>query len=96
VAEPVGQSFGFRVRDEVLSVEAFDSVLKAQMVIDDWRKFYNHKRPHSSLGWKPSAAYAATLIQLTRKERSPTLTTAGPTNGGRSARRDLGRHDRIY
>ena len=58
---PFVESFGSRVRDEVLSVEAFDSVLEAQTVINDWRKTYNHTRPHSSLGWKPPAVYAATL-----------------------------------
>jgi hypothetical protein len=40
------------VRDEVLSVGAFDSVLEAQTVITDWRTIYNHRRPHSSLGWR--------------------------------------------
>ncbi len=45
----------------MLSVEAFDSVLEAQTVINDWKNIYNHKRPHSSLGWRPPAAYAATL-----------------------------------
>jgi transposase InsO family protein len=49
---PFMKSFGSRVRDEVLSVEAFDSVLKAQTVITDWRTIYNHRRPHSSLGWR--------------------------------------------
>lgn len=58
---PFVESFGSRVRDEVLSVEAFDSVLEAQTVINDWKNSYNHKRPHSSLGWRPPAAYAATL-----------------------------------
>ncbi|MBA3841350.1 MAG: transposase, partial [Actinobacteria bacterium] len=41
------------------SVEAFDSLLEARTVIEDWRQIYNHKRPHSSLGWKPPAIYAA-------------------------------------
>ena len=50
---PFVESFGSRVRDEVLSVEAFDSVLEAQTVITDWRTIYNHRRPHSSLGWRP-------------------------------------------
>ena len=45
----------------MLSVEAFDSVLEAQTVINDWKDIYNHKRPHSSLGWRPPAAYAASL-----------------------------------
>jgi len=58
---PFVESFGSRVRDEVLSVEAFDSVLEAQTVITDWRTIYNHRRPHSSLGWRPPAAYAASL-----------------------------------
>ena len=58
---PFVESFGSRVRDEVLSVEAFDSVLEAQTVIEDWRHIYNHKRPHGSLGWKTPAAYAASL-----------------------------------
>jgi transposase InsO family protein len=58
---PFVESFGSRVRDEVLSVEAFDSVLEAQTVINDWRNPYNHKRPRRSLGWKPPAAYAASL-----------------------------------
>jgi len=30
-------------------------------VIEDWRTIYNLKRPHSSRGWKPPAAYAASL-----------------------------------
>ena len=48
---PFVESFGSRVGDEVLSVEAFDSVVEAQTVITDWRTIYNHRRPHSSLGW---------------------------------------------
>ena len=58
---PFVESFGSRVRDEVLAVEAFDSLLEARTVIEDWRSIYNHQRPHSSLGWKPPAAYAASL-----------------------------------
>ncbi len=67
---PFVESFGSRVRDEVLSVEAFDSVLEAQTVIEDWRTIYNQKRPHSSLGWKSPAAYAASL------NRQPETNTA--------------------
>jgi putative transposase len=56
---PFVESFGSRVRDEVLAVEAFDSLLEAKTVIEDWRNTYNTRRPHSSLGWKTPAAYAA-------------------------------------
>jgi putative transposase len=53
------ESFASRLRDEVLAVEAFDSLPEAKIVIEDWRNIYNHLRPHSSLGWKTPAAYAA-------------------------------------
>jgi putative transposase len=58
---PFVESFGSRVRDEVLSVEAFDSVLEARTVIGDWKDIYNHKRPHGSLGWKTPTTYAETI-----------------------------------
>ena len=56
---PFVESFGGKVRDEVLAVEAFDSLLEAKTVIEDWRNTYNTVRPHSSLNWKTPAAYAA-------------------------------------
>src|SRR5215213_5395343 len=49
---PFVESFGSRVHDEMLSVEAFDSALEAQTVIIDWRTIDDHRRPHSSLGWR--------------------------------------------
>jgi putative transposase len=55
---PFVESFGSRVRDEVLAVEAFDSLLEAKVVIEDWRIEYNTVRPHSSLGWRPPSLYA--------------------------------------
>ena len=55
--------FGGRVRDELLSVEAFDSLLEAKTVIEEWRNTYNHHRPHGSLGWKTPAAYATAWRQ---------------------------------
>ena len=48
---------------------AFDSELNAQTVITDWRTMYNDRRPHSSLGWRPPAAYAASLT--TNKSEKP-------------------------
>ena len=46
------------MRDEFLAVEQFDSLLEAQVLLEDWRIEYNTKRPHSSLGWLTPAAYA--------------------------------------
>jgi putative transposase len=56
---PFVESFAGKVRDEALAVEAFGSLLEAKTVIEEWRNTYNHRRPHSSLGWKTPAAYAA-------------------------------------
>ena len=44
------ESFNGRLRDEFLAVEQFDTLLEAQVLIEDWRIEYNAKRPHSSLG----------------------------------------------
>ena len=46
-----GESFNGKLRDECLSREWFSSVKEAQVIIEDWRKFYNEERPHSSLGY---------------------------------------------
>ncbi|MDP8929962.1 MAG: IS3 family transposase [Actinomycetota bacterium] len=58
---PYVESFGSRLRDELLSVEQFDTLLEAQVLIEDWRIDYNTRRPHSSLGWQPPEAYAQTF-----------------------------------
>ena len=55
---PFVESFNGRLRDEFLAVEQFDSLLEAQVLIEDWRTEYNTKRAHSSLGWLAPAAYA--------------------------------------
>jgi putative transposase len=56
---PFVESFASRFRDEVLALEAFDSLPEAKIVIEDWRNTYNTLRPHSSIGWQTPAAYAA-------------------------------------
>jgi len=45
------ESFHSRLRVECLNREVFFSVRHAQVILDDWRHFYNHKRPHSSLDY---------------------------------------------
>ena len=49
------ESFNARLRDELLDGEIFFSLAEAKIVIESWRRHYNTKRPHSSLGWKPPA-----------------------------------------
>jgi transposase InsO family protein len=52
------ESFGSRVRDELLAVELFETLIEAQVMVADWRQDYNHRRPHSSLGMSAPARFA--------------------------------------
>jgi putative transposase len=56
---PWVESYGSRMRDELLAIEQFDSLLEAQVLVADWRDEYNHYRPHSALGMLTPAAFAA-------------------------------------
>ena len=49
------ESFNARFRDEFLNGEVFYSLREAQILIEQWRKHYNTKRPHSALGYRPPA-----------------------------------------
>jgi putative transposase len=57
---PYVESFGGRLRDELLAVEAFGSLLEARVLVEDWRIEYNTVRPHSALGYRSPAEYART------------------------------------
>ena len=52
------ESFNGRFRDELLNGEIFYSLREAQIIIEEWRKHYNTKRPHSALGYRPPAPEA--------------------------------------
>ena len=56
---PFVESFHSRVRDELLDVEEFSCLAEAQVVISDWQEDYNQRRPHSALGMKAPAVFAA-------------------------------------
>ena len=49
------ESFNARFRDELLDGEIFYSLREAQILIEQWRRHYNTKRPHSALGYRPPA-----------------------------------------
>jgi len=55
---PFVESFNGRVRDELLNVEDFATLLEAQVVVEVWRREYNTYRPHSTLGGLTPAEYA--------------------------------------
>jgi hypothetical protein len=65
---PFVESFHSRVRDELLDVEEFSCLAEARMVIADWQEDHNRRRPHSSLGMKAPAVFAA---EWTRAARRP-------------------------
>ena len=49
------ESFNGKLRDELLNREIFDTLFEAKVLVERWRREYNHIRPHSSLGYKPPA-----------------------------------------
>jgi transposase InsO family protein len=53
------ESFHGRLRDELLNAEEFADVREAKHLAAAWKNEYNHRRPHSSLGYVPPAVYAA-------------------------------------
>ena len=55
---PWVESYGSRIRDELLAIEQFDTLLEAQVLIGDWRIEYNTYRPHSALNMLTPAEFA--------------------------------------
>jgi putative transposase len=49
------ESFNSKLRDELLNGEIFYSLAEARTLIETWRRHYNTRRPHSSLGYRPPA-----------------------------------------
>ena len=52
------ESFNGRLRDEFLNVEWFSSMADARQKLANFRKHYNHERPHSALADRTPAAFA--------------------------------------
>lgn len=55
------ESFNSRFRDELLNQESFADLAAAKQVTGWWQNHYNHRRPHSSLGYRTPAAFAASF-----------------------------------
>ena len=49
------ESFNGKLRDELV---------KAKVLIEEWRKEYNLVRPHSALGYRPPAPEAMIVVTL--------------------------------
>ena len=55
---PFIESFNGTFRSECLDRWVFADGREAQIIIEQWRQEYNYRRPHSSLGYLPPAAFA--------------------------------------
>lgn len=55
---PWVESFGSRMRDELLAIEQFDTLLEARVLVADWQEEYNTYRPHSALGMLTPSEFA--------------------------------------
>ena len=53
------ESFNGRMRDELLNETLFHGLKHARERIAEWVEDYNHRRPHSALGYSTPASYAA-------------------------------------
>jgi putative transposase len=56
---PYSESFNSRFRDELLNRELFETLAETKVLTEDYRLEYNHRRPHSALGYRTPAAFAA-------------------------------------
>jgi transposase InsO family protein len=76
------ESFNGKLRDELLNGELFDTLLEAKVLIERWRKEYNHIRPHNALGYRPPAPAAIQVPSLT--SATPPFTKAPGTLSSRT------------
>ena len=72
-----GESFNAILRRECLNREVFHSVLEARVKTESWRRRYNERRPHSSLGYR-------TPVQFRDGIRVPLLERGRPSTHHRS------------
>ena len=63
------ESFNSRLRDELLSQELFADLAEAKALSVWWKNEYNHRRPHSSLGYRTPAEFAASLAERSEERR---------------------------
>jgi putative transposase len=66
------ESFHSKLRDEFLDREEFESEVDAQALGTLWREEYNTERPHSSLGYKTPAEFAASCSRYVPIEENQT------------------------
>ena len=78
------ESFNGRMRDELLNETLFLCIDHAREKIGAWVNDYNHRRPHSSLGYATPAEYAANLTATGDRLRNPDQLRRSPVCQRRS------------
>jgi putative transposase len=74
------ESFNGKFRDELLACEIFNTLAEAKVLIEQWRKHYNGKRPHSALGYRPPAPEVALSGPLVPTSPPGSTGSAPPTS----------------
>ena len=64
------ESLNGRLREECLNLHWFTSLAEAQAIIEEWRVDYNEHRPHSSIGYRTPAEFAAIRERCQAQGRS--------------------------
>ncbi len=60
------ETFISRFSDELLKREMVADLLEAKVLVEDYRSYYDHHRPHSALGYQIPAEFGASA-DLDRK-----------------------------
>ena len=63
------KSFNGKLRDELLNLKIFDTLVEAKVLIEGWRREYNTIRPHSPLDYRPPAPEATYIPAEKRHQR---------------------------
>ena len=61
------ESFNGKLRDELLDREISYTSKEVQVLTEQYRKTYNHIRPHSSLGYRPPAPQTVMTAEPVRE-----------------------------
>jgi len=65
------ESFNSKLRDELLECEEFGSLLEARVLAKQWKEQYNTARPHSALGYRTPAEFAASCLRADSAKPPP-------------------------
>ena len=78
MGERVCGVFHRRLGDELLKREIFTSLMEAKVLVEEYRKHYNERRPHSALSYRTPSEFAASCAaagagtELTKELQSAT------------------------